>query len=79
MVWGSAIRAMPVGLGIELDRITDTCELDWAAEGFDVAAFSSLVCVYGGVAGQQFGGAAASTVGIKLSRPLADRGEALEL
>jgi hypothetical protein len=38
MAWGSAIRAMAAGLGIELDRVTDSCELEWAAEGFDVAA-----------------------------------------
>ena len=38
MAWGSAIRAMSAGLGIEVDEITDTCELDWASEDFDVAA-----------------------------------------
>lgn len=38
MAWGSAIQAMAAGLGIELDRIADTCEVDWAAKGFEVAA-----------------------------------------
>ena len=37
MAWGSAIRAMGAGLRIEVDEITDTCELDWASEEFDVS------------------------------------------
>ena len=38
MAWGSAIRAMAAGLGIEVDDITDSTELDWASEDFDIAA-----------------------------------------
>ena len=38
MAWGSAIRAMAAGLDIEVDEITDSSELEWASEDFDVAA-----------------------------------------
>ena len=50
-------------------------DADGSAHG--VATFRHWVAVGG--AGLQFGGAAASTVGIELSCPLANRGEALEL
>jgi hypothetical protein len=36
--WGSSIHAMADGLGITVDRIVDSCELEWATEDFEVAA-----------------------------------------
>jgi 2,4-diaminopentanoate dehydrogenase len=38
MAWGSAIRAMADGLGITLDGVTDSCELEPAPEAFDITA-----------------------------------------
>jgi 2,4-diaminopentanoate dehydrogenase len=38
MAWGSAIRAMGAVLDVEVDGITDSSELEWASEDFDIAA-----------------------------------------
>jgi hypothetical protein len=38
IAWGTAIRQLAAGVGIEVDHITETCEREPAPEAFDVAA-----------------------------------------
>ena len=36
--WGTAIRQLASGLGIEIDQVTDSCERAYADESYDIAA-----------------------------------------
>ncbi|WP_343599229.1 diacylglycerol kinase [Mycobacterium sp.] len=38
IAWGTTIRQLAAGLGIEVDEITDSCEREPAPEAFDIAA-----------------------------------------
>ncbi|WP_375482962.1 diacylglycerol kinase [uncultured Mycobacterium sp.] len=38
IAWGTAIRQLAAGLGIEVDDMTETCEREPAPEAFDIAA-----------------------------------------